>query len=88
MAVHIAERDALLTAYPNPASDEITLVYDGSNSMADIEVHDELGRSVFTVAHSTTGRAVINVASLPTGVYTVVLTINGVQDRTRIVVHH
>ena len=60
-------KDATAALYPNPASDQITLDWNGSNKTYEIEIYNMVGQKVMTAKVSN--KSAINVSSLQKGSY-------------------
>lgn len=56
-------------AYPNPASDRITVTFDGSQRNAEVRIVDVLGREVKRAGDKATGSVTLPVRDLPKGLY-------------------
>lgn len=67
--------DAVLTVYPNPAQNNITIIFPAGEATASLQVIDMFGRTVHTfMVAPHTGRYVVDSGNLPAGQYLVALT--------------
>ena len=73
-------KDATATLYPNPATDQITIEWKGSNKIYSAEIYNMVGQKVMTAKVSN--KSAINVSSLEKGSYFVRL--NGEGNGTTI----
>lgn len=62
-----------LLIFPNPAHDEVHVVFSPEMGQAGVQLFNELGQPFKVPMTSTEGRVVLNVASLPPGMYLVVV---------------
>lgn len=73
---NINDNDLGISAYPNPASNEVTININGMQQVSgNIQVIDALGRVVIT-KKCTTAEEQLNVSSLSNGVYTILFISN------------
>jgi hypothetical protein len=72
------EVSALLSLYPNPASDHLNLVYDHQGEM-EVSIFDLTGRNVLSTSHHGAGfsQLVLDISSLDRGVFFVQLRAGG-----------
>jgi hypothetical protein len=85
-AISTADEDSLVTAYPNPAADKITVDYGGSARNYQLKLYNAYDQLV--VERAGTKRAcTMAVAKLPEGLYYLhVITDKGIVSRKRIVI--
>ncbi|MEZ4720736.1 MAG: T9SS type A sorting domain-containing protein [Flavobacteriales bacterium] len=70
--------NAQIRVFPSPTRDIINIEYDGKTvSLSNINLYDMNGRLVKTYNDQSKNRTTLNVAELPTGVYTLVMTMGG-----------
>ena len=65
--------DEGLLIFPNPAHDEVNVVFSPEMGKAGVQLFNELGQSFRVPMTSSEGRVVLSVASLPNGIYLVVV---------------
>ena len=87
-AIH---QDGPLTAYPNPATDRVTLAYTLPQAgAARLAVYDVLGREVAVadagMRSADRHRTALDVSALPAGFYVAVLEAEGVRETARFTV--
>jgi hypothetical protein len=85
--------DAVLSLFPNPASDRATIrFYAAEAGTVTIMVTDVSGREVYADEHrkvvTGTNEAAVDISTLPNGVYTVRVAGSGVSAVSRLVVAH
>jgi hypothetical protein len=66
----VTEASALLSLYPNPASEQLNLVYDHVGEM-EVTIFDATGRSVYSSSHRGSGydQLTLNISSLERGIF-------------------
>ena len=80
-----------VTAFPNPASDQLTIAYTLENSaVATITLRNMLGQVVASqqTTNSATGNVTFNTGKLPDGIYIYTFEANGERTTGRVVVAH
>lgn len=80
--------DALLGVFPNPARDQVVLLFADPGASTTIELLDAVGRRMPVPLIREAGRARLDVSSLAVGCYTVVVDVQGRQCAQRLVVEH
>lgn len=87
VSVFMSTATNMFRIFPNPASTQVTLVYDNGLNGGRIEVTDELGRRLLQL-EAETGRALVDLSDLPNGAYLLSLhTANGTQHE-RLIIRH
>ncbi len=78
--------DALhATVYPNPANNQLTIELPTEAAKVSVSFTDVLGKEVYTVNNLSGSIVSLNDISLPTGVYMVRITADGVSQLTKII---
>ena len=65
--VNNAENDIVL--YPNPAHDEVNIVYDPNNDIKNIVVYNIIGKALSVYKTTNNTSANLNVENIPSGIY-------------------
>ena len=66
-----------MMAYPNPATDQVTVLLDKVTGFASLTMYDMQGRQVSSQLTAANSQAVINTSDLPTGLYLLQVQANG-----------
>jgi hypothetical protein len=78
--------NGILTVYPNPFSDNLTIISKGEKKIEAVEIYDVLGRTVFDAVYTTTKTNVsINSHGLVNGIYLLKIRISSVDYVQRLV---
>lgn len=86
VSVFMGDDSGPLTVYPNPANEELSVVFHGLNGTTSIRIIDGLGRTVPVPARRYDGRADLDVSILSPGTYVLTLDHEGVQHAQRLLV--
>jgi alpha-tubulin suppressor-like RCC1 family protein len=79
LATPTFEKESVLSVFPNPAKDLVSIQYNLDATNAQLEVYDIAGRSISTnVLSSSVGDLQLNTSSYPSGIYIVVVKQDGV----------
>lgn len=74
VAVNCGRRDDGLLIFPDPAQDEVNVVFGPAMTRSSVQLYNELGQPFTVPMTRSEGRVLLSVASLPSGMYLVVVT--------------
>lgn len=86
--VHFEGEVGTLNVLPNPAQDQVTVIYDAEDGDALLNIFNDLGQMMTLPVRTNEGRSEFDVSTLPTGAYVVMLITNGKVITHRLVVRH
>jgi len=86
--VHFEGEVGTLNVFPNPAQDQVTVIYDAEDGDALLNIFNDLGQMMTLPVRTNEGRSEFDVSTLPTGAYVVMLITNGTVITHRLVVRH
>ena len=79
LATPTFENESVLSVFPNPAKDVVSVQYKLDSAKAQLEVYDIAGRSISTnVLSSSVGDLQLDTSSYPSGIYIVIVKQDGV----------
>lgn len=69
--IQLEKTNTSLNAFPNPASENITITYDGFSNVSSLLIYDVTGRIVKSIPTNNSGSSTVSCADLHAGIYLV-----------------